>query len=109
MERMFLLLLLLIVVILNPFQLIIMIMGFAVGSYVKNNYSRLKMLFLSRKNKEEEDKEEEEQLVTQIKNPFDDVDEDVISYLNKLGLNMKIEDDDMEYIKRLWESIRCKK
>ncbi|AHC72193.1 U4 protein [Black medic leaf roll virus] len=109
MERMFILFLLLIVVLLNPFQLIIMLMGFLVGSYIRNNYSRLKMLRWSGKKKEEEDKEDEGDSITQVKNPFDVVDEDVVSYLNKLGLNMKIEDDDLEYLQGIWDSIRCKK
>ncbi|AHC72175.1 U4 protein [Black medic leaf roll virus] len=111
MERMFLLALLLIVVLLNPFQLLIMIMGFVVGSYIRNNYSRMKMLMWSRKINDEEGKEDEGEgeAITQVKNPFDVVDEDVVSYLSKLGLNMKIEDDDLEYLQGIWDSIRCKK
>nr|AHC72227.1 U4 protein [Faba bean necrotic stunt virus] len=97
---------LLFVVLLNPSLVVNMVLGYVLGSSVKVNYSKLKELFMGKK--KEDDVEEEGQL-TQMKNPFQDANTDVMHHLKTLGLDTKVEGDDLDYLKRMWESISSKK
>ncbi|ACX50510.1 U4 protein [Faba bean necrotic stunt virus] len=106
MEPRFLLSIILFVVLLNPHLVMNMVIGYVLGSVVRSNYARLKKLLSSKKN---ENDEEDEGQITQMKNPFEDVDADVLQHLKTLGLDTKVEGDDLEYLQRLWESISSKK
>ncbi|QGV56716.1 U4 protein [Milk vetch chlorotic dwarf virus] len=103
MEPRFLLSLVLLVVIFNPSLVLNMVLGYVVGALVRKNITRLKMMILGIKNEEEEDD------VVEVKNPCEGVYADVMKHLKTLGLDLKVEDDDVEYLRRFWESMISKK
>nr|CAG77485.1 hypothetical protein [Faba bean necrotic stunt virus] len=83
-----------------------MVLGYVLGSLFRSNYSRLKKLLSGNKN---ENREEEDEHISQMKNPFEDAESDVLQHLKTLGLETKVEGDDLEYLQRLWESMSSKK
>ncbi|CCF74120.1 U4 protein [Faba bean yellow leaf virus] len=106
MEPRVLLSLLLVVIVFNPSFVLNLIIGYIMGIMSRSNISKLKAMCLGKK---EEHNEEEESLITQKKNPFEDADPDVLQHLKTLGLDTKVDDEDLEYLQRVWKSIRCNK
>nr|ASL05627.1 hypothetical protein [Faba bean necrotic yellows virus]ASL05628.1 hypothetical protein [Faba bean necrotic yellows virus]ASL05629.1 hypothetical protein [Faba bean necrotic yellows virus]ASL05631.1 hypothetical protein [Faba bean necrotic yellows virus] len=101
MEVRFLLLLLLVVVVINPSLVVNMVLGYMLGLLLRKNYSRLKSIMGSNNTYEEEDRPAS----VDVANPFADVDTDVMQHLKTLGLDSKVDEEDLEYLKRFWQSM----
>lgn len=101
MEARFLLFLLLVVVVINPSLVVNMVLGYMLGLLLKKNYSTLKSIIGSNKTDEEEDRRD----AVDVANPFADVDTDVMQHLKTLGLDSKVDEEDVEYFKRFWQSM----
>nr|QCF45539.1 hypothetical protein [Faba bean necrotic yellows virus] len=105
MELRFLLFILLVVVVINPSLVINMVFGYMLGLLLRSNYSRLKGILGSNKTEEEEDRHD----AVDVSNPFADVDTDVMQYLKTLGLDSHVDEEDVEYLRRFWQSMRRNK
>ncbi|ASL05626.1 hypothetical protein [Faba bean necrotic yellows virus] len=101
MEVRFLLFLLLLVLVINPSLVVNMVFGYMFGLLLRNNYSRLKAMIRSNKSEEEEERHD----AVDVSNPFEDVDTDVMQHLKTLGLDSKVDEEDVEYFKRFWQSM----
>nr|UVC58083.1 U4 [Milk vetch dwarf virus]UVC58084.1 U4 [Milk vetch dwarf virus] len=109
MEARFLLLLAFVVVILQPSLVLHMVLGYMLGVVIKKNYSRLKVVFLGEKKEQEE---EEDDALVEDKNPFADVETDVMKHLKTLGLDLKdlnVPGEDIDYLQRFWEAMSSNK
>ncbi|ACX50502.1 U4 protein [Faba bean necrotic yellows virus] len=101
MEVRLLFFLLLIVVVINPSLVVNMVFGYMMGLLLRNNYSRLKAMMRSNKTEEEGCRHD----AVDVSNPFEDVDTDVMQHLKRLGLDSKVDEEDVEYFRRFWQSM----
>nr|BBD33849.1 U4 prorein [Milk vetch dwarf virus] len=106
MEPRFLLVCLLFVVLLQPAFVFNMVLGYILGYLIKKNYARLKVMFLTNTFEHPE----EDQIQPSVeKNPFEDIDPDVIKHLKTLGLDTSLDGEDLAYLQRFWESMSVNK
>lgn len=87
---------LLLFVVLNPGVFIQLVLGFVVGYVLKNNETSLKMKMVNGET-------EEDGSNTSLKR---DNKSDVHEHLKHLGIGLKVEDEDMQYLQDIWKSLK---
>ncbi|MBW3986172.1 hypothetical protein HHB58_11170 [Neisseria meningitidis] len=87
----------LLLVFLNSSFVLNLVLGYVLGILLRKNLPGLMELI--------QGEEEETMLHKNEDNPFANVDQDVIAHLKTLGLDMKVQGEDADYLKKLWESM----